>query len=202
METLLDPSLPEVRVDLGLSRAEAAVWSTTRAQAAQLAAIQETLIEAREFPEVYLGPNAAGAEAVEFAERAAIAELALRMQVAEATIRAQDQQATTLRTRTPRVWMAFREGDIATANVRTIADLVQTLPEQVWAAFEDAVFEKARTLAPARFTTFARATRERLQPDPEQRHEVAAQRRRVRLDRDIDGMCWLSAYLPVDDARI
>ncbi len=154
------------------------------------------MVEAREFPEVYLGSHAAGPEAVEFAERAAVADLALRMQVAEATIRAQDRQATILQARTPRVWVAFREGDIATANVRTIADLVQTLPEQAWTSFEDAVFDRASTLAPARFATFARAARERAQPDPVQRHQVAAQGRRVRLDRDIDGMCWLTAYLP------
>ena len=58
-ETLLDARHPDVRIDLGMARAEFAQRAATRAFADQLAAIHATLIEAREFPEVFVGPLAA-----------------------------------------------------------------------------------------------------------------------------------------------
>lgn len=197
--TLLDPAYPDTRVEFGLARAEFAARAATVANAEQLAAIFTTLREAREHPEVYVGPTAAAhdRDAVQFAERAAIADLAMRLNVAESTIRSQAMQAASLISRAPRVWQAFRDGDVPTANARIVAELAETLPDEAsWSRFEDAVLTRAATLAPARFRTFARATRERIQPDPAERHNAAAQARRVRLDRDIDGMVWFNAYLP------
>lgn len=198
MITALDPTRADVRVEFGLARAEFAARAATRAHAEQLAAIDATLYEARQFPEVFLGEAmlADNPDAVQFAERAAIADLAMRLCVAESTVRAQAAQAAALLHRAPRVWALFREGDIAAPNARTIADHLATLPEPAWAPFEQAVLAPAETLAPARFRTLARAAFERLEPEPEQRHELRSAFRRVHLEHDVDGMSWFSAYLP------
>jgi hypothetical protein len=198
MTTALDPTRAEVRVEFGLARAEVAARTATIAHAEQLAAIDATLREARAFPEVYLGTAlpADHPEAVQFAERAAIADLAVRLCVAESTVRAHAAQAATLLHRAPRVWAHFRAGEIAAPNARVVADLIATLPEAARADFEAALLAPAATLAPARFRALARAAFERLQPAPERRHELRTAFRRVHLDHDVDGMSWFSAYLP------
>jgi hypothetical protein len=208
-DTLLDPGASgvvgaEVRVEFGMARAEVALRSASAAHAEQLAAIDATLREARAYPEVFVGPlaHAYDSEAIEFAERAAVADLAVRLGLAEQTVRAQAHEAEVLLHRCPRVWSAFREGDVPAPNARTVAELVDTLPTEAWAAFEKGVLAAAATLAPARFRAMARNARERLMPEEAaERHERRAQERRVFVDADLDGMCWLTAYLPAETAH-
>jgi hypothetical protein len=201
-EILLDARHPDVRIDLGMARAEFAQRAATRAFADQLAAIHATLIEAREFSEVFVGPLAASMpDAVEFAERAAVADLAMRLFLAEQTVRAQDHEAAVLIGRVPRVWSALREGDLSVPNARTIAEIVDTLPEAAWIPFEDAVLTPATTLAPARFRAFARAARDRVHTEHlAERHRRRVEERRVWIEADIDGMSFLHAYLPAETA--
>ena len=201
-EILLDARHPDVRIDLGMARAEFAQRAATRAFADQLAAIHATLIEARQFPEVFVGPLAASMpDAVEFAERAAVADLAMRLFLAEQTVRAQDHEAAVLIARVPRVWSALREGDVSVPNARAIAEIVDTLPEAAWTPFEDAVLTPATTLAPARFRTFARAARDRVHTEHlAERHRRRVEERRVWIEADIDGMSFLHAYLPAETA--
>ena len=88
--TALDPRMPDVRLGMGLARAEVARRAATRAQAEQMSAIAATLREARDFPELYLGSTMLSpADAAAFAERAAVADLAVRLSLAEGTVRAQ-----------------------------------------------------------------------------------------------------------------
>ncbi|CAN5350681.1 HNH endonuclease signature motif containing protein [soil metagenome] len=196
-----DPRNPRVRVENNIAQAETAARRASMAYAEQIAAIHATLVEARSFPEVYV-PFLRDASAVEFAERGAVADLAMCLGVAEQTIRAQDHEAETLLRRTPRVWEAFLLGDIAAPNARVISQLVSDLPEAAWAVFEDAVLVRAATLAPARFRTFARGARDRIDPrELPERHARRAEERRVWIDADVDGMCWLTAYLPAPDAH-
>ena len=207
--TLLDASHAEVRVEFSMARAEVALRSASVAFAEQLAAIDATLREARAFPEVFVGPSvpvshihAFGSDAAAFAERAAVADLAVRLGLSEQTVRAQAHQAETLLHRAPRVWTGFRNGWVSAPNARVVAELVATLPAEAWAAFEDAVLEPASTLAPARFRSQARAARERVQPDEfVERHNRRAAERRVWVEADLDGMCWLTAYLPAQVAQ-
>lgn len=134
--------MPDVRVEFGIARAEVARSTVNRAQAEQLAAIAATLREAREFPEIFLGPTALPApEAAAFAERAAVADLAVRLNLSEGTVRAQAQEAETLRSFTPRVWEAFREGEVSPANAARVAMLVVGLPDP--SAFDAAVIAPA-----------------------------------------------------------
>lgn len=203
-DTALDPRDPDVRVEFGMARAEFAQLSATIAYAEQIAAIDATLDEARAFPEVFVGKSllATAPEAAEFAERAAIADLAVRLSLSEQTIRNQAHEAHTLLRRAPAVWAAFREGDIATPNARTVADLIDTLPEECWAVFEAAIFADAKALAPARFRTRARVARDRVLPEPaEERRRRRAEERRVYVEADLDGMSWFSALLPSEVAE-
>ena len=199
MTTASDMTRPEVRVAQGMARAEFAARAATRAHAEQLAAIEGMLREARACPEVFLGEAmpCGHPDAVEFAERAAIADLAVRLCLSEGTVRAQAAQAATLLSRAPRVWAAFREGEVSAPNARLVAEIAASLSEEpAWRSFEDAVVASAATQAPARFRATARAAHERIQPKAAERHAVRAESRHVYLDHDVDGMCWFGAYLP------
>jgi hypothetical protein len=195
-----DPSLPDVRVEWAIAKAEFAARGAARSAAEQLAAIHETLSEARDFPSVYLGPGSADSQ---FAERAAVADLAVRLSISENTVRSQAAQASTLMRCTPRVWFEFRDGLVSAANARTVAELADTLDDPaLHAAFDEAVVGPAQTLAPARFRTRARGIRERLEPQrAEERHARQMEQRGVWIDPHIDGMAWLSAYLPAHIAQ-
>lgn len=202
-QSALDQRHADVRVEFAVARAEFAQSSATRAHAEQLAAISATLAEARAFPEVFLGlATIAPSEEVEFAERAAIADLAKRLLLSEGTVRAQGHQADTLMLRMPRLWAAFRQGDVSCANAVVATEIVFTLgqPEQ-WEAFESAVLMAAQNLPPARFRTRARVARERVVPEQlAQRHRRAAEERRIWMEPWLDGMAWLTAYVPADRA--
>lgn len=202
-QSALDQRHADVRVEFAVARAEFAHSSATRARAEQLAAISATLAEARAFPEVFLGlATIASSEEVEFAERAAIADLATRLLLSEGTVRAQGHQADTLMLRMPRLWAAFREGDVSCANAVVATEIVFTLgqPEQ-WEAFESAVLMAAQNLPPARFRTRARVARERVVPEQlAQRHRRAAEERRIWMEPWLDGIAWLTAYVPADRA--
>ena len=201
MQTLLDTRNAEVRVEFGMARAEVALATASRAFAEQLAAIHAILREARDFPEVFVGPSLA-ADSAEFAVRAAVADLAVRLGVAEQTIRAQAHQAELLITRAPRVWRYFREGEVLAANARIVADLVASLSASAWDAFDDAVLEPATSLAPARFRTRARALRERVEPELiTERHQRRAEDRRAWVEPDIDGMAFLTVHAPLADCH-
>ncbi len=195
-----DERRAEVRVEFTLARAEFAARAATIAFADQLLAVHAILVEARAFPEVY-APFLRDGDAVEYAERAAVADIAVRLGLAESTVRTHAHEAGTLLRRLPRVWELFRLGDIRAANARVIAQLAADLSEKTCRAFEDAVLERATMLAPARFRPFARSARDRIDPRtlPE-RHARAALDRRLFVEPDVDGMCWLTAYLPVADA--
>jgi hypothetical protein len=162
-------------------------------------AIDTTLREAVAHPEVFIEAETLRGDAVEFAERAAVADLAVRLNVAEATVRAHGHVARTLRERLPRLWGWFADGDVSTANAREAATIAVELPAETWSRFEDAIVDAARTLAPARFRTRARALRDKLQADSlAERHKIAEQERRTVVEHDRDGMGWLHAYLPSD----
>ena len=198
MEALLfDPASAETRVELGMAEAEVYQRGQWRLAAATFGAIDDVLCEAAAHPEVFIDSGLLRGNAVEFAERAAAADLAVRLSLAEATVRNYGATARTLRGRLPRLWAWFAEGEIATPNAREAADIVAALPATHWGAFESAILDAAKSLAPARFRTRARAVRDKLQTETlAERHVAAAADRRVVIEHDCDGMGWLSAYLP------
>ncbi len=204
--TAADPADPEVRVEWGMARAETARRAAAIAAAEQFAAIAEILAEAREHPEIFLGQalHHVPTDAADFAERSAVADLAIRLQLSESVVRNQGAQAMVLRTRTPRVWQAFRDGEIPLANAGVVAEVVLTLPEApgLSEAFDAAVVDGARRMTTPRLRERVRVIRERLHPETlAERNGRAREQRRVWLEADRDGMCWLSALLPAESGQ-
>jgi hypothetical protein len=182
-----------------MAEAEVAQRLLWRASAEVFRAIDATMREAVAHPEVFIDAVMLRGDAVEFAERAAVADLAVRLSLAESTVRAQGQVARTLRERLPQLWGWFAAGEVSPQNAREAAGVVIELPATLWARFEDLVLGPARTLAPARFRVKARAVRERLQASTlTERHQAARSGRGVWIEPDRDGMGWLNAHLPAE----
>ena len=195
---LLDPADADTRVEFGMVEAEFAQRTQWRASAEVFRAIDATLREAAEHPEVFIEAAMLRGDAVEFAERAAAADLAVRLSLAESTVRAYGMVARTLRQRLPLLWAWFAEGEVSTQNAREAASIVSELPADLWAEFETRITDAA-TLAPARFQARARAVREKLQAQTlTERHKAAHAHRGVWTEVDRDGMGWLHAHLSAE----
>lgn len=197
MNSLLDPADADVRVTFGMAEAEVALHAQWRAAAATFRAIETVMREAARHPEVFvrtaqLSPR----DALEFAQRAAMADLAVRLNMAEGTVRSQADIGEKLRTRLPRLWAAFGDGEVSTQNAREAAALVSDLPEEHWASFDLAIAEPAQRLTPPRFRAKARALRDRLLVQTAvERHERGLLERGVWSEHDRDGMGWINAHL-------
>lgn len=179
-----------------MAEAEIAQRTQWRASAEVFRAIDATLREAAEHPEVFIDAEMLRGDVVEFAVRAAAADLAVRLNLAEVTVRNHGYIASTLRQRLPLLWEWFTDGEVSTQNAREAAMVVSDLPAQHWAPFEKKIVDAARTLAPARFRARARAISERLNADTlTERHKAAEARRGVWIEPDRDGMGWLHAQL-------
>ena len=201
-----DQARSDVRIDTAIAAAEYEQHAVNFHHAATLVAIHSVLDEARYSPEVFVGDHASpfNREDIEFAQRAAIADLAVRLSLSENTVRAHEHQAVTMIGRTPITWQKFRWGEVSPANARTVSELAASLPDgdsALFASFDTAVAEHATRRAPARFRAYARKLREQIVADTAaERHESELSRRRVLFEPDIDGMAWLSAYLPAEVA--
>jgi hypothetical protein len=192
------------RIEWRLAEAEVAAWQAARATAAQMAAMADMLAEAERHPEVFaVFDDEPSAVDLAIAHDAAIADLAVRLSMAEGTVALLARQTTTLRTRAPRTWELFREGEISASNARRLADTLDGMPAA--SASDAALDERAvelAPLAPARFGERMRVLRERLHPRAlEERHREAAEGRRVLREDGRDGMAWLSFELPAPQAQ-
>jgi hypothetical protein len=195
---LLDPADADTRVEFGMAEAEFAQRTQWRASAEVFRAIDATLREAAEHPEVFIDAAMLRGDTIEFAERAAAADLAVRLSLAESTVRAYGMVGRTLRQRLPLLWAWFAEGDVSTQNAREAASIVSELPADLWAEFETRIMG-AIALAPARFRAKARAVREKLQAQTlTERHGAALAHRGVWTEVDRDGMGWLHAHLSAE----
>ena len=104
--------------------------------------------------------------------------------------------------RTPRMWFAFREGEVWIPNARIAAELALSLPQSALADFEFAALDRATTLAPGRFKAFAQAARERVQLESfVERHASSRDDRRVWVEPDYDGMSLLALNLSAEYAQ-
>jgi hypothetical protein len=205
MEALPHPLSAAARVESGIARAESAQRSLNQAAAELWLSVAEVLDEARLSPHIYVDPllPMPAGERIEFAVRAAAADVAVRLHLSESVIRAFAHDADTLRTRLPRLWGLFRDGEVNPLNARTAADLVRSLPDEAdqAARFDDALVGIVG-LAPGRFRMRARVLRERIHSIAlAERVEAASRKRGVWIDNDVDGMAYLTAFLPADVAH-
>lgn len=197
MTTTLPPRAHERLAD-DLDRAETARRASSRAFAAQLAAVHDVLAEAAQTPELFVTETFRGArrDLREFAQRVAAADLAVRLRLAEGTVLRQGERAEVLVRHLPGIWRGLVDGRIPPENAAAAADTARTLPAETRAAFDDAAGGWAERLAPARFRARARGIREQLHPEPlADRHRRAMRERDVRIEDDHDGMCVLTARL-------
>jgi hypothetical protein len=193
---------PAEWIEWRLAEAEVASSQAARSMATQMAAMAAVVAEAQRHPEIFaIFDGEPTDDDLRIAYDAAIADLAVRLSIAEATVAILAHQATVLRTRAPRTWAAFREGEMTVPNARRVAETLDTMPTDTTAdsALDEKAVELAR-LAPARFGDRMRVLRERLHPrDLTERHREAAQKRCAVREPEPDGMTWLG--FRVTDAK-
>ena len=152
------------------------------------------------------GPQERGAQ-----EMAIVAEVACVLTVSERTAGALLAESHELTTTLPLTLAALQGGSISWQHARVMVDETSGLDPAGAAALEayfldpDAPNAARRCLAgeliPGRFRHKARTWRERHHPvSIEKRHAKSVLDRRVEYAPDRDGMAWLSAYLPADQA--
>ncbi|MCO4262351.1 HNH endonuclease [Pseudarthrobacter sp. MDT3-26] len=144
-------------------------------------------------------------------EMAVVAEVACVLTVSERTAGALLSEAHELTTTLPLTLAALQDGNISWQHARAMVDETASLNPAGAAALEAHFLDPdapnpaqccpAGELVPSRFRHKARTWRERHHPDSiEKRHTKSALDRWLEFAPDRDGMAWLSAYLPADQA--
>jgi hypothetical protein len=96
----------------------------------------------------------------------------------------------------------LQAGQISSRHASALLDLTAKLDPQVAAAVEKDVLEKAASQTPADFRRAVRRAVAKLDArEAEQKHEDAAEDRRVAFDPAPDAMGWVSAYLSAHHAQ-
>ncbi len=127
-----------------------------------------------------------------------ITELACALRVAERRMEALVAHSATLMHRLPLTLAALREGRISYWHAEILIDQVYSLPEESWAAFEEALVLAAEDLTGSKLRRKATIWRERHHPD-----SITARRVKAEEDRALtwqpgqDGMGWLIASVPL-----
>ncbi|UZX01642.1 DUF222 domain-containing protein [Arthrobacter sp. CDRTa11] len=145
------------------------------------------------------------------AEMGMVAEVACVLTISEGTASAFLVQSRQLSTELPRTLTALQAGAISWQHARILCDETTGLGPAGAAAMETHFLDPdaakasraclAGDLTPSRFRARARTWRERHHPvSIETRHTKCILDRRVEYTPDRDGMAWLSAYLPADQA--
>ncbi|MGY4542930.1 hypothetical protein ACVWY0_002856 [Arthrobacter sp. UYNi723] len=144
-------------------------------------------------------------------EMAVVAEVACVLTMSERSAGALLAEAHQLTTRLPLTLSALQAGQISWQHARIMVDETTNLDRPAAAALEAHFLDPhalnrargclAGGLVPGRFRHKARTWRERHHPvSIEKRHTRCAADRRLEYAPDRDGMAWLSAYLPADQA--
>ena len=143
-------------------------------------------------------------------EMSTVAEVACALTVSERTGSALLGEAHRLTTALPLTLAALAAGSISWQHARIMVDETLNLDTAGATALEAHFLDPAAPnpargpagdMVPSRFRAKARTWRERHHPDSiEKRHTKSAADRRVEYSPDRDGMAWLSAYLPADQA--
>ncbi|UWX97800.1 HNH endonuclease [Arthrobacter zhaoxinii] len=96
----------------------------------------------------------------------------------------------------------LEEGRFSYAHAQVVLDQCQSIPDAKLPGFEAELLGKAEGVTRAQFCAKARRLREQTYPEtiPE-RHQTAFEKRKVVLERDEDGMSWLSAHLRAEHAQ-
>ncbi|MET4592082.1 DUF222 domain-containing protein [Arthrobacter sp. 754] len=144
-------------------------------------------------------------------EMAVVAEVACALTVGERTAGALLAESHALTTALPLTLSALQAGSLSWQHARVMVDETGNLDASAAQALEAHFLDPgaenpnrgcpAGELVPSRFRHKARIWRERHHPvSIEKRHTRSVADRRLEYRPDRDGMAWLSAYLPADQA--
>lgn len=137
----------------------------------------------------------------ETAHRVVVSEVACALRLPERTAERLIDESRMLVHELPATRAALAEGAISYRHAHVILDEARSLPDAVRGDFELAVLPAAEMLTAARLRPRARAERERRHPASIERRAAACRNdRHVLLEPAHDGMAWLSAYLPAEQA--
>ncbi|MFJ6284637.1 DUF222 domain-containing protein [Pseudarthrobacter oxydans] len=184
----------------GVARSEAKL-AAVKAQAVQVLAAATSVVN---------GPPSSPQEATA-QDRSLVAEVGCALVIGDRAAAALLAESHALATALPRTLAALGSGTISWAHAREMVDQTVGL-DRAGAAALEAHFLDPDTPRPAgaatigempayRFKAKARTWRERHHPESlEKRHTKGVADRRVEYRPDQDGMAWLSACLPADQA--
>jgi hypothetical protein len=135
------------------------------------------------------------------ARRVLVSELAAALRISEREAGRLASESETLVTELPSTLDALREGRITYRHASVLVDQVWSLPSEARESFASGLLPHAEALGAGPFARLARQQREAQHPESaEVRRRSAFERRSVGVDPARDGMAWLSAYLPAEQA--
>lgn len=147
------------------------------------------------------GTTGSGITGVQMARRSLVAELACAMRMPERSAEALLDDSRALVNDLPSTLGALRSGSIGNRHARIMVDHAAPLEPALRSELEQAALPIAWVTTPSAFERKLRALRERMDPESSvERHHRAVADRRVECSGGKDGMAWLSAYLPVEQA--
>ena len=135
------------------------------------------------------------------ARRVAASELAAATRISEREAEQLVADSASLVHELPETLDSLRSGRLSYRNASILVDEARTLPAESWPAFEAEALPEGESRTPGGFRQRARALRERLHPDSiAERRRAAEESRSVHLETGRDGMAWLTAHLPAEQA--
>lgn len=130
-----------------------------------------------------------------------VAETAALLKLSEGTAARVVSESLTLTGALTKTLAALEKGEICSARASVIVEQSRTLPDEAVHAFETEILVTAGDLNRPRLTARCRRLREKLHPETLIARRVKAEADRcVVFEPDRDGMAWLSAYLPAEQA--
>ncbi|WP_187393304.1 HNH endonuclease signature motif containing protein [Arthrobacter echini] len=130
-----------------------------------------------------------------------VAETAALLKLSEGAAARVVSESLTLTGELTNTLAALEKGTICTSRASVVVEQSRTLPDDAVHAFESEILQVAGDLNRPRLTARCRRLRERLHPETLLARRVRAESDRcVVFEPDRDGMAWLSAYLPAEQA--
>ncbi|MDM4762823.1 DUF222 domain-containing protein [Galbitalea sp. SE-J8] len=127
-------------------------------------------------------------------------ELGCRLGISDSAARALIERSCSLVRTLPHTLQALERGTITVRHAHVVVDEAGSLPAEAVPEYEAAVLERA-SVPIGRFTRLARALRERMHPESMATRAVEAlEKRHVGIEPARDGMAWLTAHLPAEEA--
>lgn len=135
------------------------------------------------------------------ARRVAATEVSAALRISEREAEQLIADSAALVTDLPATLSSLRDGRVSYRHASVLVDEARSLPPSAWATFERVALPEAESRSVGGFRQKARALREQHHPESlETRRRAAAELRSVSVEPGRDGMAWLTAHLPAEQA--